>query len=430
MKQRLDRGTTVLAAALLLAYASVSDAQDTRTRPTTGANADRPAGSQAQPPANAQGMRFMRASDVIGMDVRNSKGDNLGDVKDVVVDVDTGRVAYAVVGIGGFLGIGEKLSAFPMSSFKMVQASDRANGTARGGRALDNDGVKGDRGPIGSDRTPAEARQQGRTGVLDNDGVKGDKGRIGSDRPTAGAQGTTDRTGTAAAPTTNRMLSGRGVGGTHLVLDADPQRLKTAPNFDAKQWPDWNDTKYRGEIDRAAGVNAAGAKGGHLVRASQLLDADIRDPQRKNVGEIEDLVIDTRTGQVQYAVVDFDQSWTPDDKLVAVPLRALRTAGGKGELVYSGDKGQLERAPAFDKGKWPDLNSGTFRSSVDRYMSSWSTAPAARSGSAAPGTGMTSAPTDRSGGTTAARTGTTGGSRTTEATPATGTPGTSGTTSR
>lgn len=362
MTHRIDQSVTALVAGILLAYASVSGAQP--ATPPAGTPTARPTGAASSPSAAA--VRDLRLSQLIGMDVRNAKGENLGDVKDVVVDVDSGRVAYAVVGIGGVLGIGEKLSAFPMGAFRMAQAPA---GTAGSGadRMADNDGVKGDRGPIGSDR----------------------------------AEGT--RSGTTAGG----MLSGRGPGGLHLVLDADPRRLKQAPNFDRKAWPDWNDARFRGEVDRAAGTSAAAGKAGRMLRGSQLLDADIRDPAKKNVGELEDLVLDVKSGQVRYAVVDFDQAWTPDDKLVAVPMKALRPTGDAGELVFAGERSQLERAPSFDKGRWPDLNGGTFRGEVDRYVSGWRASDA--SGAATPGSGMTSAPTDRSKGTTASRSGAAGG---------------------
>lgn len=377
MKRRFDRSASALAAAVLLAYASVSEAQ-TSGATATGATGTPSAGAAANREASRASLQDVRMSDLVGMNVRNPKGESLGEVEDLVVDVESGRVAYAVVGIGGFLGIGEKLSAFPMSAFRLVPAGAGTT-AATGGRVLDNDGVKGDRGPIGSDRTAAERNAQGRAGPIDNDGVKGDKGPIGSDRPGA--------TGAAALP-------GSGARTVHAVLDADPQRLKRAPNFDRDKWPDWNEAKFRGEVDRAAGATA-GTRSGRLVRASELLDADIRDAQRKEVGEIEDLVVDTRSGRVRYAVVDFDRAWTPNDKLVALPMAALRSGTGKGELTFSGDRAQLERAPAFDKDRWPNLNDARYRGEVDRYVSGWRTsstdrgsgaASGARSGAAAAGT--------------------------------------------
>jgi sporulation protein YlmC with PRC-barrel domain len=59
----------------------------------------------------------VRASNIIGTDVVSSKGDSLGDIKEVVIDPRTGKVAYAVVAFGGFLSMGEKLFAIPFSSF-------------------------------------------------------------------------------------------------------------------------------------------------------------------------------------------------------------------------------------------------------------------------------------------------------------------------
>ncbi len=58
----------------------------------------------------------VKASSVIGTSVVNAQDENLGDIKEVVIDPDTGKVAYAVVSFGGFLGMGEKLFAVPYSA--------------------------------------------------------------------------------------------------------------------------------------------------------------------------------------------------------------------------------------------------------------------------------------------------------------------------
>jgi sporulation protein YlmC with PRC-barrel domain len=61
---------------------------------------------------------LMRASKVHGMDVKNGANENLGDVEDVVVEQETGMIAYGVLSFGGFLGIGDKLFAVPWSALK------------------------------------------------------------------------------------------------------------------------------------------------------------------------------------------------------------------------------------------------------------------------------------------------------------------------
>jgi sporulation protein YlmC with PRC-barrel domain len=60
----------------------------------------------------------IKASSIIGTNVFNPEGDSLGDIKEIVIDPSTGRVAYVVVSFGGFLGMGEKLFAIPFSAFR------------------------------------------------------------------------------------------------------------------------------------------------------------------------------------------------------------------------------------------------------------------------------------------------------------------------
>lgn len=67
---------------------------------------------------------LMRGTTFIGADVENPQGQDLGDIKDIVLDRNTGRIAYAVVSFGGFLGLGEKLFAVPWGAFTQA-ANDR-----------------------------------------------------------------------------------------------------------------------------------------------------------------------------------------------------------------------------------------------------------------------------------------------------------------
>jgi len=66
-----------------------------------------------------------RASKVIGMDVENAQGDDLGDITDLVLDFDNGQIAYVVVGSGGVLGVGDTLHAVPWRSLKLNDKMDK-----------------------------------------------------------------------------------------------------------------------------------------------------------------------------------------------------------------------------------------------------------------------------------------------------------------
>jgi len=59
----------------------------------------------------------VKASTIIGTHVVNAMSESLGDIKEIVIDPKTGRVAYVVVAFGGFLSMGEKLFAVPFSAF-------------------------------------------------------------------------------------------------------------------------------------------------------------------------------------------------------------------------------------------------------------------------------------------------------------------------
>ena len=54
-----------------------------------------------------------RASRLIGMDVVNRQNEDLGEIKDLVIDLRTGGAHAAVLEFGGFVGLGEKRYAFP-----------------------------------------------------------------------------------------------------------------------------------------------------------------------------------------------------------------------------------------------------------------------------------------------------------------------------
>jgi predicted nucleotidyltransferase len=68
--------------------------------------------------------RTNKASGLLGMEVRNAENQKLGEVKDLVMDMNSGRISYAVLSVGGFLGIGEKLIALPPGALKATDAGE------------------------------------------------------------------------------------------------------------------------------------------------------------------------------------------------------------------------------------------------------------------------------------------------------------------
>jgi len=63
--------------------------------------------------------RVLSASTLAGDPVQNSAGEDLGKVNEIMIDIPSGKVAYAVLSFGGFLGMGNKLFALPWSALRL-----------------------------------------------------------------------------------------------------------------------------------------------------------------------------------------------------------------------------------------------------------------------------------------------------------------------
>jgi len=61
----------------------------------------------------------MGANTLDGNDVYNLLNEDLGDIKEIMLDMDSGRVAYAVLSFGGFVAMGEKLFAVPWNALTL-----------------------------------------------------------------------------------------------------------------------------------------------------------------------------------------------------------------------------------------------------------------------------------------------------------------------
>ena len=71
------------------------------------------------------GPHLMGANTLIGDDVVNHKEETLGDIKEIMLDMRTGKVAYAVMAFGGFLGMGDKLFAVPWTALRLDTINKR-----------------------------------------------------------------------------------------------------------------------------------------------------------------------------------------------------------------------------------------------------------------------------------------------------------------
>lgn len=75
------------------------------------------------PNFHGPGPQVMAADTLKGDAVVNTHGEKLGEIRDIMLDVPSGRIAYAVLSFGGVLGVGDKLFAIPWSALTLDAAN-------------------------------------------------------------------------------------------------------------------------------------------------------------------------------------------------------------------------------------------------------------------------------------------------------------------
>lgn len=106
MKILAPLATTVAAAALLTAGAvAQTPPKNTTPNQTLTAPQNQPSTTNAANPTTQQSSQW-RGSQLIGLDVYNNNNENIGDINDVILGKD-GRIELIVVGVGGWLGMGQ-----------------------------------------------------------------------------------------------------------------------------------------------------------------------------------------------------------------------------------------------------------------------------------------------------------------------------------
>jgi len=80
---------------------------------------------QAASTPSAEMYGVVPASKIIGEAVVNRQNEDLGKIHDLVIDAKEGRLAYAVLSFGGFMGMGNKLFALPWKALQFAETENK-----------------------------------------------------------------------------------------------------------------------------------------------------------------------------------------------------------------------------------------------------------------------------------------------------------------
>jgi sporulation protein YlmC with PRC-barrel domain len=106
------------------------------------------------------GPSLMSANSLLGNDVYNKDGEDLGDVNEFMIDMAPGKVAYAVLSFGGLMGMGDKLFAVPWAALELDTANKRFTLNVLKDALKDAPGFDKDQWPSMSDKTWASGVHQ------------------------------------------------------------------------------------------------------------------------------------------------------------------------------------------------------------------------------------------------------------------------------
>lgn len=282
MKQKIL--FAALASALALPLATTSFAQN---NDSSGASASSTRSAQVKESRND-----MRASELMGKNVKNQQGEDLGKVEDVLVNTNSGRVQYTVLSFGGFMGMGDKLFAFPLDAFDRSQQRDHLVLNVSKERLEKAEGFDKDKWPnyradgkafdsarknFGSEtKTQGSAddhrhlvrlselvgqdvndRQGSGLGEIEDVVVDMGRGRISYVVLDFDAQGASNG---RLIPVPLTALAAPEKSGDDMVLNIDRDRLDQKRGIERNNWPNLNDQGFQRNMDSYFATMTGGQK--------------------------------------------------------------------------------------------------------------------------------------------------------------------------
>ncbi len=296
-----------------------------------------------------------KASDLIGIEVRNFQDDKLGKVEDLALDVESGRIVQVVLSIGGFMGIGDTLTAVPPGALHQDVALEILH--------LDADKEKLKSAPTFDSSKWEEATQSNRVTaayahyeqqpyfVANRDGYRpaSDDVNGGTTQPRH-LDGTINANGASAVESARITEGQRSVVGTQNTLSTrNPDGTWSRENR-----PNGNET------------NSSWSSLGYVQKASTLIGTTVKNVQNETLGDVDNILLDLASGRIVAVVVSSGGFLGMGDELSAVPPTALRFSADRKTLQLDASKEMLSNAPHFKANQWPEFSEPSYAAGMYR----------------------------------------------------------------
>ncbi|HEX5810110.1 MAG TPA: PRC-barrel domain-containing protein [Anaerolineales bacterium] len=295
-----------------------------------------------------------RLSNQLNFDVWNQNGEQVGEVNDMILDLDNTRVAYVIVGTGGFLEIGEKDVLVPWNLLQVQTAGSGGPADDENAFILQADQEVFENAPdvdisatLPGRGEPAgdwdvDIRTYWETGALPATALP--EATVAAD-----ATATVSPDATAEATEVPGAVELQGVVLASDVLGSAVTLMGQAEVQGQEQATATPDT-----AQATATVDPAAATATIVPNA-----ADFN-------GVIEDMIVDIDAGDILYVVVNaaFDEG----DRWIPVPLRFFQWDASNDTFVIDADPVMVQEAPFFEDDTWPDTTVETWD---DEFNAFW-----------------------------------------------------------
>ncbi len=294
-------------------------------------------------------MGAAKASDVIGMTVKNNQDEKLGKVEDIAVDVESGRIVQVILSSGGFLGMGDTLTAVPPGALHH-DATDKF-------LHMDISQEKFKAAPHFDDSKWEESSQSNRVSqVYVYYGEQPYFNREGS--------WTTNKDGTIAETLPQNMDGTLNTDGSRNVDKT--RNAETARNVDENTGA----VPARNPDGTWTGVRSPNVVGtrwsrlGYVQKASKLMGASVKNLQDEQLGEVKNFIVDISSGRIVAVIISSGEFLGIGGELSAVPPTALRFNAEHDTFRLDASKEMLANSPHFKSGEWPDLSQPAYVAGV------------------------------------------------------------------
>lgn len=93
-----------------------------------------------------------------------------------------------------------------------------------------------------------------------------------------------------------------------------------------------------------------------LLTASTIIGDKVWNNNDEDMGTIKDIMLNIRTGEIEYYIIEFGGFLGIGEKFFAIPFRLLPVDPSRKVFRFNEKKETLKKAPGFDKEHWPGTN--------------------------------------------------------------------------